>query len=188
MTDEMRTALTNEIRDVLIDQCVCFNDPLPQMLTSAVIARMLSDEAVERAARRMYFEHVDRHGYPNGFLTWDEMAELPERAIGIDRQHWRDLVRAAITDAMGDGRSMMAKRNEAASMWRNGVTNTAIIVDRVRKKHERAGRRSKAFADFSADLDRELQAWFEDTRANNPQSYDQAEHVFVRHTVKRALT
>lgn len=32
-------------------------------------------DLVETVARAMWFDHVDRQGYPNGLPTWDEMLE-----------------------------------------------------------------------------------------------------------------
>lgn len=35
----------------------------------------LPNDMVERVAARLWFEHVDRHGYPNGLPRWDELPQ-----------------------------------------------------------------------------------------------------------------
>jgi hypothetical protein len=70
-------------------------------------------------------------------------------------------------------------KNEVASAWRNGVTNTTAIVDKVIAKHRPALKRSKAFAEFEAELNVRLEAWFDETRRLDPESRDRAELFFM---------
>ncbi len=53
--------------------------------------RLITDERVELAARALWFDFVDQHGYPNSLPTWDE---LPE---SIERRVLRSLARAVLT-------------------------------------------------------------------------------------------
>ena len=75
--------------------------------------------------------------------------------------------------------------DEGASMWRNGISNTVAVIDRVRGKHAKSLRRSKAFAAFDADLDAALQAWFDAARTARPTSYNEAEKVWKDHSNDR---
>ncbi|UKK84772.1 hypothetical protein L7H23_01315 [Sphingopyxis sp. BSN-002] len=77
--------------------------------------------------------------------------------------------------------AIQATTAEAQSMWRNGITNTAAVIDGVRRKHERSLRRSKAFAEFDADLNAALQSWFEASRSARPTNYNEAEAVWKDH-------
>lgn len=68
------------------------------------------------------------------------------------------------------------------AIWRNGITNTSIVVDLVRKRHEKLARSdNKAFAAFCADLDAEMEAWFRRSRSAAPESYEEAEQVWQDH-------
>jgi hypothetical protein len=53
----------------------------------------MSDDIVERIARRIRFEYVDSHGYPNGFVHWDDMTPL-------ERELWRGMALSAISMMM----------------------------------------------------------------------------------------
>lgn len=49
---------------------------------------------IEEVAKAMWFDFVDQHGYPNGLLTWDEMAGASE--INDRREQFRSMAQAAI--------------------------------------------------------------------------------------------
>lgn len=65
-----------------------------------------------------------------------------------------------------------------AAVWRNAVTNTLIIIDTIRKRHERSLHRSKSYAAFDDDLEAALSVWFEITRKSTPANYQEAEDAF----------
>ena len=45
----------------------------------------LPEAVVEKAAAQLWFEHVDRHGYPNGLPAWPELAaDDPRRIVAIE--------------------------------------------------------------------------------------------------------
>ena len=67
----------------------------------------------------------------------------------------------------------------AASMWRNGVTNTAALIDYIHRAHP-IDKRNKAFAAFDAALSEAIQQWFDTTRAAKPTSYEESEAVWQR--------
>lgn len=57
-------------------------------------------DLVETVARAMWFDHVDRQGYPNGLPTWDEMVENGGWMHEVEEA--RSNARAAIAAALDD--------------------------------------------------------------------------------------
>lgn len=57
-------------------------------------------DLVETVARAMWFDHVDRQGYPNGLPTWDEMVENGGWMHEVEDT--RSNARAAIAAVMND--------------------------------------------------------------------------------------
>lgn len=57
--------------------------------------------------------------------------------------------------------------NDSAPIWRNGITNTIIIVD-YSLKH------------FPKKLDIMLDNWFKISRKSSPQTYEEAETIFKK--------
>ena len=57
-------------------------------------------DLVETVARAMWFDHVDRQGYPNGLPTWDEMVENGGWMHEVEEA--RSNARAAIAAVLND--------------------------------------------------------------------------------------
>jgi len=68
--------------------------------------------------------------------------------------------------------------SEIDCVWCNGVTNTTILVDRVRRQFAKRLKRSKVGREFDAALDEMLQEWMDATRRANPQTYEECEEAF----------
>lgn len=72
---------------------------------------------------------------------------------------------------------LAAARDQTASAWRNGVTNTIAVIDLIRKQHKPAPH-NKAFAVFDCALNGALDDWFKATRSAKPTTYEEAERAW----------
>lgn len=145
---------------------------------------------VELIAKALYFDHVDQHGYPNGLPTWDEMSDVGT-VVATDREHWCSMARAVLPFITTLSAENARKDAAVPEIWRNGITNTTIVIDGVRKMfaenvHLTPTARD-AFENFDAMLDHALQQWFDATRTAAPTTYEEAEQVFKDHTTRQAL-
>lgn len=97
-----------------------------------------------------------------------------------------DAIAAAVRSFMGS--PDQARQQEGAAMWRCGVSDTIVIIDRLRKQFEtqRGLKRNIILAHFDAELEILLNDWFKESRAAAPASYNEAFNIFKAFTAERA--
>jgi hypothetical protein len=66
-----------------------------------------------------------------------------------------------------------------ASIWRNAITNTVLLIDIARKRHPVASR-NKAYAAFDRELNDLVEKWFSFSRGVSPKTYSEAEAEWQR--------
>lgn len=73
-----------------------------------------------------------------------------------------------------------AAKAEGAAMWRCGVSDTIVLVGRVRRIFERERRlkRNSALSRMDAELDIALQDWIRHSRIVRPSDYKEADAAF----------
>ena len=83
-------------------------------------------DLVETVARAIWFDHVDRQGYPNGLPTWDEIGEHEGGMHEVEdtRSNARAAIAAVLDDMAGPSAGMLqaARRTGvggkvAADIW-----------------------------------------------------------------------
>lgn len=104
---------------------------------------------------------------------------------------------AAVRDLLIDARETIlalrkeveAMKGEGAAMWRCGVSDTIILVDRVRRlfDRDRSLKRNRALANMDAELEIALQDWFSHSRSARPNNYNDADAVFKGFSAKSHL-
>lgn len=119
------------------------------------------DEAIDRLLLR-----IDNTMMTRG--DWDAI----EEEIAKARQ-------SAQTEADALRERVKVLEVENAAMWRNGVTNTAALIDQARRAHPIA-KSNQAFRRFDADLNSRIERWFSFTRSASPASYEEAENEWKR--------
>lgn len=93
---------------------------------------------------------------------------------------------AAVRSFMGS--PDQARQQEGAAMWRCGVSDTIVIIDRLRKQFEtqRGLKRNIILAHFDAELEILLNDWFKESRTATPTSHNEAFGIFKAFMAERA--
>jgi hypothetical protein len=68
---------------------------------------------------------------------------------------------------------------DVASIWRNAITNTILLIDVARKRHPVASR-NRAYAAFDRELNDLVEKWFSFSRGVSPKTYSEAEAEWQR--------
>lgn len=104
-------------------------------------------------------------------MSKDDDEEFPGEIHPASKEEWLTLTRTTLmTEA--------EKERAAVVAWRNAITNTIIIMDHVRARHAKSKRKSKAFAEFDAELDDMLDKWMTATRMAEPKTWDESEALY----------
>jgi hypothetical protein len=103
--------------------------------------------------------------------------------LAIRRGEWDDLPRvtkmAAILEQARAEAIEQAAGVDVASIWRNAITNTVLLIDIARKRHPVASR-NKAYAAFDRELNDLVEKWFSFSRGVSPKTYSEAEAEWQR--------
>lgn len=114
---------------------------------------------------------------------WDE--EEPRADWWTERREYAEAAETIVALR----KEVEEARREGAAMWRCGVSDTIILVDRVRRlfDRERGLKRNRALANLDAELEIALQDWFTHSRAARPNSYNEADAAFKDFSSKSHL-
>jgi hypothetical protein len=128
-----------------------------------------ADGTVGEAYYRNFGDDSDGWWWIN--TSWGDFPE-PSRPRPT---HWRALPAPPDAGQVGDGAAGM----DVASIWRNAITNTILLIDVARKRHPVASR-NRAYAAFDRELNDLVEKWFSFSRGVSPKTYSEAEAEWQR--------